>query len=92
MTRRDAVEYIQQHYGLIFSIRFIKRTTGELREMVCRQGVKKGLVEIPSRDGVDWKQHGLIPVWDMGLKAYRSIPIEGIREIKVEGEWVAVTD
>src|ERR1700733_1793038 len=88
----NVLEFIKKTEGKIFSIKFIKRTTGELREMVCRTGVKKHLVENPTRPGLDFVRHDLIPVFDMKVGAYRSIPIEGIREIKIEGVWHTVTN
>lgn len=90
MNLKDAVQFIRESNGKIFSIKFRKRTNNEIREMVCRQGVKKDLVETPSRPPVNFKAHGLIPVYDMQKQAYRSIPIEGILEIKIEGVWVKI--
>jgi hypothetical protein len=90
MTRAEAVAYIRERNGLIFSVRFRKRTDGTVRDMVCRQGVKSHLVEEPSKPPTDWKANALIPVFDMAAGAYRSIPIEGILAVKVKGEWVAI--
>lgn len=86
-TLREALKFIHESNGKIFSIKFIKRTTGELREMVARTGVKAHLVENPSKPGTDFKSNELIAVFDMQAQSYRSIPIEGIREIKMEGIW-----
>jgi len=70
--------------GKIFQVEFIKRTTGELRKMRCRLGVKKylkgGVKKYASKD----KQ--LLTVFDMDAKGYRSIPVEGIRLLKVGGQ------
>ncbi len=88
MKIQKALEFIQHRDGKIFTIRFTKRTTGELREMVCRQGVKKYLAGGKS---IDFASHKLIPVYDMQKQAYRSISIEGITEIKVDGTWRKVT-
>lgn len=69
--------------GKFFSVRFTKRTTGELRKMVCRVGVKKylsgGQVKYNPRD------KGLLSVWDVENKGYRSIPIDGVVSITVHG-------
>lgn len=89
-TRKEALEFIRDLGGKIFSVKFIKRTSGELREMVCRQGVKRDLAENPTKPGVDFKANELIPVFDMKADAYRSIPIEGIRDIKIDGNWYKV--
>lgn len=90
MNIRDVLTFIAERNGKIFSIRFLKRTTGEQRDMACRQGVVSHLVDEPSRPGTDFKKNGLIPVFDMVKQAYRSIPIEGITHIKIDGIWKAV--
>ena len=65
LTRRNALKFIQARAGKIFAVKFIKRTTGEEREMVCRQGVKAHLAANPSKPGIDFKANDLIPVFDM---------------------------
>lgn len=84
----------------IFVIKFIKRTTGEIRTMRAMKGVKKYV----SGKGAsyDAASKGLVTVWDFdkmkelmdgglskeeaGPKSYRSIPLELILEISVNGE------
>lgn len=90
MTRDEVVNFIQQTNGKIFSIRFIKRTTKELREMVCRTGVTSHLTPVPTRRPVNFQLNRLIPVFEMKSESYKSIPIEGIQAIKIEGEWVEI--
>ena len=70
--------------GEWFKVKFIKRTTGEEREMTCRRGVKKhtkgvGLAYDPIKKN-------LVPVWVAnegkdGADAYRMINVETIKEI-----------
>lgn len=92
MTRAEAVAFIANRHGKIFSVRFRKRSGDRaVREMSCRQGVKTGLADFPSKPATDWQANGLIPVWSMKDNAYRSIPIEGILGIKIGGEWEEVT-
>jgi len=70
--------------GAIFSVEFIKRSNGELRKMVCRLGVKKHL-----RGGdkaYDSKQHNLLTVFDMEKEGYRSIPVDAIQRLSVNGQ------
>lgn len=70
--------------GRIFGVSFIKRTTGELRTMTARLGVKKFL-----RGGElsysPAKKH-LLTVFDMSAKGYRSIPFEGIKQVSIGGQ------
>jgi hypothetical protein len=70
-----------------FTVKFKKRTTGELRVMLCKKYVKRGLV------GKEWangkagtpQDHNLLLVSDVNLlntnNFRRSIPIENIVEI-----------
>jgi hypothetical protein len=69
--------------GRIFSVVFVKRTTGEIREMVCRMGVTSHL-----RGGVkkfNDQEKNLITVYDVQKNGYRSIPLENIIRVKVNG-------
>lgn len=88
MKISEVEKFIKETHGKIFSIRFIKRTTAELRSMVCRTGVKSHLAG--GDPAYDPKKHNLIWVYDMAKKGYRSIPKEGITEILIDGNWVKV--
>jgi hypothetical protein len=69
----------------IFSCRFIKRTTGEERLMVCRLGVApKTSNDSNSRD-YNPINKGLLTVWDVQKKAYRTISLDSIISIKIAG-------
>jgi len=82
--RDEAVAVIRSTKGRIFHVRFIKRTTGEVRDMVCRLGVRKGVTG--KGMSYDPAEKGLITVYDMQKKGFRMIPIEGIRVIKFAGQ------
>ncbi len=86
----EVLKMIKESNGKIFSIKVEKRTDGTIREMVCRTGVTAHLVVAPSKPGINFKKNELISVFDMAKKAYRSIPIEGIKAIKIGGEWIQV--
>jgi len=72
--------------GTIFSLKFIKRSNGELREMVCRLGVKKHLATNGRERAYDPAEKGLLCVYDLQKKGYRSIPLENILEIRIKGK------
>lgn len=91
MKIKKVLQFISERNGKIFCVKFTKRTTGEERVMTCRQGVTAHLVKEPKRKAVDFDLNGIIPVFDMIKGAYRSIPIEGIVAIKVDGDWEPVT-
>lgn len=89
MTRQEFTDWVVQQEGRIFSLVFVKRTTGEEREMVCRLGVTAHL-----KGGVkayDAAAHNLITVFDMVKGGYRSIPVENVLRVKVSGSWEDVT-
>lgn len=67
----------------IFGATFVKRSTGEIREMVCRLGVKKGQVggELP----FDPIEKGLLPVFDMAKQDYRMISLTTLKELRIKG-------
>ncbi len=70
--------------GGIFSVEFIKRTDGSLRKMVCRLGVKKHLKG--GQKAYSTKAHNLLTVFDMENKGYRSIPVDAIQRLCVNGQ------
>ncbi len=88
MKRKDAVQWIKDS-NTIFSVKFTKRTTGETREMVCRRKVTVALKGGEKKFSDEEKN--LLTVYDMTKHEYRSIPIEGITELKIEGKWRKVT-
>lgn len=88
MKIEEVEKFVKETNGKIFSIKFIKRTTKELRSMVCRTGVKKHLKG--GEPAYDPKEKDLIVVYDMQSKGYRSIPKEGIQEILIDGKWLTV--
>lgn len=69
--------------GGIFSVKFIKRSTGEVREMVCRKGVTKHLKG--GEQSYDPKAKRLVTVFDMQKQAYRSINLDAVMLLKTEG-------
>ena len=92
MTRHEAIKRILGMGGKILAVRFVKRTTGEVRTMICRREVKSYIKgEMGSGPAYDAKEHDLISVFDMHKRAYRCIPTEGIVALKVAGEWQEVS-
>ncbi len=70
--------------GAIFNVKFVKRTTGELRSMTCRLGVQKHLKD--GKKGFSDTAKDLLTVFDMSAKGYRSIPMDGIQSLSVNGQ------
>lgn len=91
IPREQAIRFIRETEGKFFSVEFIKRTTGEKRIMNCRTGVKRYLVgENGKGASYNFQEKMLISVYDVEKSGYRSIPIEGITKITVDGEWKEV--
>lgn len=70
--------------GAIFSVEFVKRSNGQLRKMVCRMGVKKYLKG--GGKAYKSKTYDLLTVFDMKNKGYRSIPVDAIQRLCVNGQ------
>jgi hypothetical protein len=85
ISPNEAVEKLEaaKSSGRVFGVTFIKRTTGEVRDMNCRGGVRKHL-----RGGelaYDPKAKRLITVFDMAKGDYRMINCDSIIRIAVDG-------
>lgn len=89
ISMKEAADLLTATEGRIFSVVFVKRTTGEQRTMTARTGVKKHL-----RGGdaaYSFSAKSLLSVWDLGAKAYRSIPLDGILSLREGGaEYIVV--
>ena len=86
---KTVASIIRSQNGKVVSVKFIKRTTGEVRTMQCKLGVKKHLT-----GGVlkyDPKDYQLLTVYSMDVaavdpkKAYRSIPLDAVLEVTASG-------
>ena len=88
ITLEKAIELLSNHKntgkGKIFTVIFKKRTNGEIRTINCRFDVKSHL-----RGGelkYSPKEKNLMIVFDMQKQDYRSINLDSIIEIKVDGQ------
>ncbi len=70
--------------GTFFSVTFRKRTTGELRDMVCR--IRPPRQPAEGHRPYDPSRHGLLTVWDAQCREYRTIPLDAIRRLRIRGE------
>lgn len=66
--------------GRIVKVRFIKRSNGAERTMICRMGVKKGVSGEGQR--YDPETRNLITVFEMKPGQHRTIPTDSILELK----------
>ena len=85
----------------LIGIHFVKRSDGSNRRMTCRLRVRKPMyASVPSgkKTRSNSKEHGLITVFDTnsmrynnkhricGRGAWKSIPLDGVNRIRVNGE------
>ena len=66
-----------------FNVEFVKRTTGEVRNMTCRRGVKKFLHG--GTIGYNPEKKNLITVWEPDARGKNGPNDEGYRCISVNG-------
>lgn len=89
ITAEQAAKLIRSQGDKLFAVKFVKRTTGEERHMVCRLGVKKHLKGGPA--AYDPTEKNLLFVFDFQKNDYRSIPLDNLLAVKVAGDdWLAV--
>lgn len=84
VTQQELARIVMQYQGNhIFSAKFIKRTTGEERIMVCRKKVQIGL----TGRGLNYNptSKGLMGIWDVAKKGYRMISLDGLLEAQIDG-------
>jgi hypothetical protein len=86
ITEREASRLIKSTAGRFFSCKFVKRTNGDIRSMWCRFA-EVGELKGSGRRTTD----DLIVVWDDHKQAWRSIPVEGLLELRIDGEDLEVT-
>lgn len=67
-----------------FTVKFVKRSTGEVRVMNCRYGVKKH--RKGGERAYDPKDYGLVCVWDRNKKDYRSFNLEGLISLTINNQ------
>ena len=84
ITRDEVREIVSNTNGQFFNVEFKKRTTGELRNMTARVGVSKYI----TGEGLKYnaKEKDLLPVYDMITKGYRMVSIDGITQLRANGE------
>lgn len=80
VSKHQAIRLIQQSNGRVFRVTFVKRTTGEVRDLVGRLGVTKGV----TGEGLKFNpaDKALMTVYDFNKKAFRMINLEQIKEVQ----------
>jgi hypothetical protein len=84
ITPSEAAALIAATKGKMFSVVFTKRTDGSTRKMTARLGVKAALQG--GDPAYDAKAKGLVVVYDLTKRAYRSIPMDSLTALNCGGK------
>ena len=79
IDREEAIKIIKDSKGKIFGVSFVKRSTGELRHMTARLGVRKGV----TGEGLkyDPESRQLMTVYDMQKRGHRMVNTETLSRL-----------
>ena len=81
-TKLEAYALLASSKGAVFTVWFVKKD-GTVRQMNCRTGVTKYLVENPTRKAYDRLPKLLLSVYDMQAKGYRSVNLKTMFKLKI---------
>lgn len=87
-TTQEISQLINNTRGRFFKVSFVKRSTGELRTMIARTGVSKGVTGVGL--AFEPKDKNLRVVRDVQKKAFRMIPLDSVQSFQSGGvQWHA---
>lgn len=83
MSMEEFLAYARS--GRTFVVEFVKRSTGEVRKMQARCGVKAHLAggSMPYSP----LEKKLLPVWDFNKEDYRLVSLDSINWVKLNGRF-----
>ena len=84
IDKETAIKMLRDSKGKIFGVKFIKRSTGDVRTMSARLGVSKGVKGIGLQYDPESRQ--LMPVYDMHKQEYRMINLETLSTVSFKGQ------
>jgi hypothetical protein len=92
MDPKQVIDLFRKANGTLVSVTFVKRTNGEIRKMLARTSVKKGVKGV----GLKFKpsDKNLMGVYDFGevrkgadpWKCYRFVPVDAVLSLRVRGK------
>ena len=88
IDKDTAIQMIKDSKGKIFGVTFIKRTTGDIRNMSARLGVSKGVTGEGLKYNPESKQ--LLTVYDMHKKQYRMLNTETLSQLNIQGQLYSI--
>lgn len=84
ITQAQATQLLKATNGRFFRATFVKRTNGQERVLVGRTGVTKHLTGGDKRYSFSAKN--LLSVWDVQAKGYRTVPLDALISLRVDGQ------
>jgi len=92
MKESEVIDLFKKANGTLVSVTFVKRTNGEVRKMLARTSVKKGVKGVGLK--FNPKNKKLIGVYDFEKvregadpwKCYRFVPIDAVLSMRVRGK------
>jgi hypothetical protein len=84
LTMSEVLKYVADSNGEEFTVRFFKRGTKTLREMVCKTGETSKLKG--GERAYNPIEHLLVYVFEINV-GYKCFPLDGLQEIKIKDEW-----
>ncbi len=92
MKTSEVEDLFRKAQGTLVSVTFVKRTNGEVRKMLCRTSVKKGVKGVGLK--FNPKNRNLIGVYDFQKvregadpwKCYRFVPMDAVLSMRVRGK------
>jgi hypothetical protein len=92
MDPKQVIDLFKKANGTLVSVTFVKRTNGEIRKMLARTSVRKGVKGV----GLKFKpsDKNLMGVYDFGKvregadpwKCYRFVPVDAVLTMRVRGK------
>lgn len=92
MKPSEVIDLFKKANGTLVSVRFVKRTNGEVRNMLARTSVKKGVKGVGLKFSP--KNKNLMGVYDFQKvregadpwKCYRFVPVDAVLSMRVRGK------
>ena len=77
-------------HGVFYRVTFVKKSDGQIRNMVCRGGVKKGLKKKDGNNpepvrGYDPKAYGLMNTYSIDSDGWRCFALDNLKSAKIFG-------
>jgi hypothetical protein len=84
LKETEVRDFLESLNGKMFGVDFIKRSDGTLRKMLATTNYESHLAGGEAK--YDSKAKGLLVVWSLDSKGFRSIPLNNVQVIRAKGQ------